>query len=155
MNESEDKYSSTGYLGSVPVFPISRCLIYLGMSSVISGCRGFVIPQLIAVSTQQIKAFSIISIVCTILGFIVSGAVIMKPQKGLCCLFSLMCFGLSIGQSVLAHQSYDSKALLTYPAGVPFDPTFQHQQWEWMTGFAWGGVAMYFVGLVLSLARCD
>lgn len=155
LNESEDKYTSTGYLGAIPVFQISRCLIYLSLGWVVCACRGFVIAQLIGVNTTQLKAFHIISIVTTIIGFIVTGAVIMKPQKGLCALLSLLCFGLSIGQAIIAHQNYQQNLTLEYPAGTAFSAKFQVQQLEWMTGYAWAGMATYFVAFVMTLARCD
>jgi len=155
LNESEDKYSSTGYLGSIPVFQISRGLIYFGNALVLCACRGFVVPYLSPVKTGAIQAFHIVSIITAILCFIVSAFVIMKPQKGLTALFSLLCFGMSIGQAILAFNNYTNLIPLEYPIGTAFDPVFAFQQLEWMTGFGWAGMVCFFFGFVCTLARCD
>merc|ERR1712167_73691 len=43
-NASEDQYSSTGYFGNLPVFPISRAAIYVATFFQMMGVLGFILP---------------------------------------------------------------------------------------------------------------
>jgi len=149
-NESEDKYSTCGYMGRVPVFPLSRLIAYFASGALLFGHRGFMINSIV-VATNSTRIWNILNIVGTIFSFVIAALTIIKPQKGLTIIFLFVAFGIAIGQGVLAQREYDGLPGTAAVTGIPFAT----KMLEWCVGYTWSAMVMYFVAIGLTMARAD
>jgi len=155
-NESEDKYSRTGYCGKFPVFSVSRFLCYSAGICQLLGQRGFYLQELstapLSTLSSSWTAFHNIGVAAAVLTFAASAVIVVKPSKLLMILVCILCAGLNAGQAALGQMLHDQNISFDK---VPASAWPQWVVWDWVIGYSWYAFTAYVVALIMTLMRCD